>query len=324
MRRPGYFDGRQIILEQIKKKGGWVNAHAHLDRAFSLTSGNFSFTGASLRQKWFLVDTLKRRAAVADIYSRMAYSLERLLSQGVQAVGTFIDVDEIVRDKAIKAAVKLKDRYHQQVKIKFINQVLKGVIDKNAYEWFKVGAEFVDIIGGLPGKDKGQEEKHLDILFDIAQKMKKMLHVHVDQFNASDEKETELLVKKTNEYKMQGKVVAIHGISIGAHPRPYREKLYSKMKQAGVAIISCPSAWIDSRRNDKLSPTHNAVTPIDELVPAGVCVALGTDNITDIYKPFSDGDMWTELRFLLETCHFYDIDELVEITTTNGLKVLGI
>lgn len=324
MRRLSYFDGRQSILEQIRKKGGWVNAHAHLDRAFSLTSGNFSFTGTSLQQKWFLVDTLKRKSAATDIYSRMAYSLERLLSQGVQAVGTFIDVDEIIRDKAIKAAIKLRDRYHRQVKIRFINQVLKGVIDKKAYEWFKVGVQFVDIIGGLPGKDKGQEEKHLDILFNTAQKMKKMLHVHVDQFNTSDEKETELLVKKTDEYKMQGRVVAIHGISIGAHQRLYRKKLYSKMKQAGVAIISCPSAWIDSRRSDKLSPTHNAVTPIDELVPAGVCVALGTDNITDIYKPFSDGDMWTELRFLLETCHFYDISELVEIATTNGLKVLGI
>lgn len=324
MKRPDYFDAREIILKKIKLQGGWVNAHAHLDRAYTLTKNNFRFTGATLQQKWFLVDKYKKKSTVGQIYSRMAYTLEQLMAQGVQAVGTFIDVDEVVRDKAIKAAQKLKYNYGKKIKIRFINQVLKGVVEKTAREWFKVGTEFVDIIGGLPGKDKGHEEKHLDILFNTAQEMNKMLHVHVDQFNSASENETELLVKKTLHYKMQGKVVAIHGISISAHPLPYREKLYQKMKQAGVAIISCPSAWIDSRRSDKLSPTHNSVTPIDELVPAGVRVALGTDNIADIYKPFSDGDMWTELRFLLESCHFYDIDKLVEIATTNGLKVLGI
>jgi cytosine/adenosine deaminase-related metal-dependent hydrolase len=58
------------------------------------------------------------------------------------------------------------------------------------------------------------------------------------------------------------------------------------------------------------------------MIPAGVRVALGTDDIADIYKPFSDGDMWTELRFLLEATHLYDIDALTEIATTNGLKAL--
>ena len=58
--------------------------------------------------------------------------------------------------------------------------------------------------------------------------------------------------------------------------------------------------------------------------PEGIIVGLGTDNIYDLYKPFNDGDMWIELRVLLEACRFYDIDALVEIATTNGLKTLGI
>ena len=51
---------------------------------------------------------------------------------------------------------------------------------------------------------------------------------------------------------------------------------------------------------------------------------MGTDNIADMLKPFTDGDMWTELRFLLESCRFYEIEELVKIASTNGLKVLDI
>ena len=44
-----------------------------------------------------------------------------------------------------------------------------------------------------------------------------MVHVHVDQQNLTSEKETELLVNKTIEHDMQGKVVGIHGISIATH-----------------------------------------------------------------------------------------------------------
>jgi hypothetical protein len=34
--------------------------------------------------------------------------------------------------------------------------------------------------------------------------------------------------------------------------------------------------------------------------------------------------MWTELRFLLEACHFYDMDALTDIATTNGKAALYI
>ncbi|WBM73955.1 amidohydrolase family protein [Saprospira grandis] len=96
------------------------------------------------------------------------------------------------------------------------------------------------------------------------------------------------------------------------------------LKKAEVHIISCPTAWIDHNRTERLAPSHNSITPVDEMVPAGLNVAFGTDNICDIYKPFSDGDLWTEMRVMLEACHFYNVEELAKIATVNGLKALGI
>ncbi len=52
-------------------------------------------------------------------------------------------------------------------------------------------------------------------------------------------------------------------------------------------------------------------------------VAIGSDNIHDVYKPYSTGDMRTELKFLLEATHIYDQDVLVKIATENGRKVMG-
>ncbi|NMB83804.1 amidohydrolase family protein [Candidatus Roizmanbacteria bacterium] len=312
------------ILDNVKKRGGWVNAHAHIDRSFTLSNDNLKYVYRPLQEKWLLNDKLKRESTVDRIYDRMAFTTEKMIKQGVRVLGSFIDIDEVIEDKAIKAAQRLRDHYKKSIKIIFINQVLQGVIDKKAYSWFKIGSEFVDIIGGLPGKDKGKEEKHLEIILAAGKEMKKMVHVHVDQLNTAAEKESELLAKKTIEAKMCDRVVAIHGISLAAHKKQYRKRIYRLMKKAGITVIACPTAWIDSRRSEISSTTHNAVTPIDEMIPEGITVAIGTDNIVDIYKPFTDGDMWTELRFILESCHYYEINKLVDMATVNGLKVLGL
>jgi len=315
---------RELVLQKIKEKGGWVNTHSHLDRAYSLDEKTFSYTNSYLKEKWHLVDEMKRASTVEIIYGRMERALNHFLDQGTQAIGTFIDVDEVIQDRSIIAAQKLIENYGKDIEIRFANQVLKGVIDPLAREWFNRSLEFVDIIGGLPAKDFGREEEHLDILLSTAKEKNKLVHVHVDQFNTDEEKETELLARKTIEHGMQGKVSAVHSISVAAHPKKYRQELYKLMKEADLMVISCPTAWIDHNRTERLAPSHNSMTPVDEMIPAGLTVAFGTDNINDIYKPFSDGDLWTELRVMLESCHFYDIENLSEIATNNGLRVLGI
>jgi cytosine deaminase len=315
---------KQVVIGKIHQRGGWVNTHAHLDRAYTLTDENFQYVNAPLKDKWYLIDKMKREATPDEIYGRMARAVEYFLEQGTQALGTFIDVDEVIEDKAIIAAQKLRDNYGKDIKLRFVNQVLKGVIEPKARYWYDIAVQFVDIIGGLPAKDSGREDEHLDILLSTGKSMGKMVHVHVDQFNTDEERETELLTRKTIEHGMQGRVAAVHCISVAAHPRAYRHQLYAMMKDAGVMVISCPTAWIDHNRTEKLAPSHNSITPVDEMAPLGLIVGFGTDNISDIYKPYSDGDLWTEMRVMLEACRLYDVDTLVNIATSNGLKVLGI
>jgi cytosine/creatinine deaminase len=324
MKKKQNWNLKNLVLEKIKDQGGWVNTHSHLDRAYTITPQSLGLGNKHLHKKWELVDELKKNSTVKQIYDRMAFALEKQLEQGVTVLASFIDVDEVVKDKAMKAAQKLRENYQKDLELLFINQALKGVLNPKARFWFEEALGFVDIIGGLPGKDAGKEAEHLDVLFGLAKKHDKMVHVHVDQLNTTQEKETELLIKKTEEYCLAGRVVAVHAVSLAAQPAKYRQKIYQQMQKNQMMVIVCPTAWIDSRRSEKLAPTHNAIAPVEELLEAKIPVAIGTDNIADIYKPFTDGEMWMELRFLLETCHFYDIKQLVNIATINGRKVLGL
>lgn len=319
-----YLDLKQQLLDKIKANGGWVNAHAHFDRAFTITEENFHLGSIDFQKKWELNQKIITESTTDQIYDRMALATEKMIEQGVYAVATFIDVNPGVKDRSIKAAEKIREKYKSDIVIKFINQTLTGVIEKESRSWFEVGADFVDIVGGLPSKDVGHESEHLDIILAAAKRRNKMIHVHVDQLNDPKEHETELLTDKTVEHGMQGKVVAIHSISVSSQNKEYRSELYKKMRAAGVMVVANPTAYIDDGRKETMVPSHNSATPVDEMVPAGITVALGTDNIADLHKPFTDGNMWIELRVLLEACRFQDIDELVKIATTNGRKVLGI
>jgi cytosine deaminase len=312
------------LIHKIYDKGGWVNTHAHFDRAYSLDKKSIEHIHSPLKQKWDLVDTLKRESSVDDVYERMEKATTHMIHQGVVAFGSFIDVDEAIEDKAILAAEKLRSKLGMSIRMKFINQTLKGVLDKEARYWFDKSLEFVDIIGGLPAKDQGRESEHLDLILSAGKRLNKRVHVHVDQFNTDQESETELLARKVIEHGMEGKVTAVHCISVAAHKKEKREHIYKLMKEADLSVISCPIAWIDHPRTERLAPSHNAITPVDEMIQHGITVAIGTDNISDIYKPFGDGDMWTEVKLLLEACKIYDVEKVSDIASVNGIKVLGL
>ena len=323
-------DPKQTLTEIVAAEGGWVNAHAHIDRSYIINRDNWRRTNDALSTKWDLTDEYKSTASVSTIAGRMSMVIEHLLEQGGQALGSFIDCDSVVEDKSVRAAEIVKERYGDELDLVFMNQPIKGLMNDTERKWFEYAADFVDAIGGLPERDGHSDplldrsDAHFDAIFDIAAARGKPLHIHIDQANLPTQRDTERAIAKTHEYGYAGKVTLVHCISLAAQPKPYRDHVYTDLADQDIGIVTCPTAWIDHDRNETLTPTHNAITPVDEMLRAGVRVAIGTDNIADIYKPFSDGDMWTELRFLLEATHTYDLQALARIATVNGLRVLGL
>ena len=84
------------------------------------------YHNSNLQQKWDLVDEVKRTSSVDDYYARFCQSIELMISQGVTAFGTFVDIDPICEDRAIIAAHKAREVYKHDIILKFANQTLKG------------------------------------------------------------------------------------------------------------------------------------------------------------------------------------------------------
>ncbi len=61
---------QKIILQKITDNGGWVNAHAHFDRAFTVAPDLLTTALASLKDKWYLLDEIKK------LQQRIRYIIE--------------------------------------------------------------------------------------------------------------------------------------------------------------------------------------------------------------------------------------------------------
>ena len=320
------FNPNEKLIQKIKEKGGFINAHAHFDRAYTVTEDNMEkVVNYHLFDKWEFVDKFKKTATPENYLENIISAIRCQINYGVKGALTFIDVDSVCGFKALEAAQKAKTIYKDRFDLKICSQALKGVIRPEENRLLRKALEmnYLDVIGGLPRADAGYEQSHLDQILFLGKEYGKRVHVHVDQLNDPLEKETELLARRTMHWNMEGRVTAVHGISIAAHEKDYRGRVYKMSRDAGLSFITCPTAWIDSRRKEWPTPTHNSITPVEEMLKYGLTVAIGSDNIHDVYKPFSDGNMYTELKFLLECLHLYDIDALVDIATKNGRLVIG-
>lgn len=308
---------------QILQKGGFVNAHSHLDRANTADFFSKEEKRKFLKEKWKLVDKIKKTSSKFNYLVRINKALYDQAMLGTRYICSFIDIDSVVESKAILPALELSDGV-KNIDLSVASQTLKGVLSHEERSLIEEHLEDIHIIGSLPGADRGKESEHLDCVMGWAKEYNKRLHVHVDQLNTPLEKETELLARKTIEWGLEGRVTAIHSISLACHPKSYREEVYKISKDANLSFITCPSAWIDHPRREDLAPIHNSITPVDELIEHDLIVAIGSDNIHDVYKPYCDGDMMFELRMLLEACKIYDENELIKIATDNGKEVLGL
>ena len=311
------------LKSKISFKGGFVNAHAHLDRANTARFFSREEQYRFLEEKWKLVDKIKKESDFWTYETRIGKAIDDQIAGGTRIICSFIDVDDVASNRAIIAARQVSQE-RTDATFLIACQTLKGVLDSTQDLLIRNCLGYINIIGSLPGGDKGREDEHIDKILTWGKQYKKRVHVHVDQLNTQAEKETEWLARKTIEHGMEGKVSAIHSISLACHPKNYRNEVYKMCKDAGLSFICCPSAWIDHPRREDLAPIHNAITPVDELLENDITVAIGSDNINDVYKPYADGDMMFELRLLLEACKIYDEDALVKIATENGKKVLGL
>ncbi|MFA4891563.1 MAG: amidohydrolase family protein [Candidatus Gracilibacteria bacterium] len=337
------FPFKEYFFEEVKSlvdgsggvMKGMVSAHAHLDRAFTLTRDIWDQSMALMEEKWVLVDAIRKKNATdpAGMKERVRGVLDMMIEQGVAVFHTHVDADLNTELKVVEAMAELRDEYKDRLVLRLCAHPAQGFLNedgsghnKKKIEIFEKACSICDGVGGLPSADRRMASgdgdlKHMDVIFGIAKNLGKDLDVHIDQENNPLERDTDKLIAKTREHGYEGHVNFLHCISVAAQKKSVRTEIIKGLKDVGANVIVCPTAALAMKQHDdKTSPVHNSIAPVPELVEAGVNVAFGFDNISDVYQPEISGDVWEEVRVLASACRYYKVSELAKILTLNGYK----
>lgn len=331
MQKP--FPFKDLFFEEIKKTQGMANCHAHLDRAYTLTPDIWKQASALMEEKWVLNRDIKKKHTEESLTERFAYCIENFLNQGIVACRTHVDADSVVGMLVVETAAKMRDKYKDKFTLQLVAHPLEGFLnsdntdfDKNKTDLFEKACAICDVVGGLPSRDRQMDngdKKHADFLFSIAKNSGKDIDVHIDQENNPDEKDSEWFLDKIIENKMQGRVTLVHAISVSCQSKNDRERIYKKMADTETNVTVCPKAAISMKQfKNKSAPIHNSIAQVDELLEAGVNVSIGTDNISDIFVPENNGDLFEDILVLASACRLYNIEKLARIATINGYKTM--
>ena len=127
--RSDMFNPNDKLKQKIKEKGGFINAHAHFDRAYTVTEDNMQkVVNYHLFDKWQFVDKFKKEATSEEYLKNIVSAIRGQMNYGVKGALTFIDIDTISEFKAIEAAQQAKRLYKGKFDLKICSQALKGVI----------------------------------------------------------------------------------------------------------------------------------------------------------------------------------------------------
>ena len=300
----------------ITLKGGYKPLHAHLDKSNVVTPELLKKAqSASMQEKWYLYRDLKNNYTFEDVYNRSKKSLEIFIKQECPVIRTFVDADAFVGQMCIDALCKLKEDYSELINIEIAIQPLEGLLKVSSRSIFEEACSKADLVGALPSRDNDPEE-HLRIIFDIASKYKLPVDAHLDQLNSPHEKETELFLNIKKECNFNYSTNSVHSISLACHNLEYQNYIASRLANEDVGLIICPSAALSMKKINRSSPIHNSIAPLDVLLNNNVKCAIGVDNISDLFMPLVDGDMWFESRLLMEATRIYDLDTISTLATT--------
>jgi len=338
---------KKLLLAAVGNYGGWFNAHAHIDRADTLDERYLAHkimdpieaSSYPLSVKQSMTGDLHTGPAYEkeDLERRMDEMLDLMKGLGVRRLDSFIDVTgDRVKLTALDVALELKKKYEGEVDFRPAAYPIFGFKDSDPERWelFVEGAKKADYIGTLPERDARPHhigyDEHMRRVIALGQKLKKEVHMHVDQANDPRERGTETLIEavrwlgspETPESK-EGRpsVWAVHSISPSTYDEDRFRRMLDGLLEHNIGVICCPIAAISMRQLRPIStPTYNSIARVLEMAEAGVNVAVGSDNIWDVYVPTGTPDMSEEFCVLSNAVRFYYPDILAKIGTGTHLN----
>ncbi|MDQ0270421.1 amidohydrolase [Cytobacillus purgationiresistens] len=279
----------------------FTEKHCHLDKTLlgdrwrSVTPANHIFERLEIEKNTLpsLETTTKERAEkLIDIY----------LKNGVTHIRTHVDIYPEVGLSNLKEVQKALHTFEGKLSYEIVAFPQHGFLRSNSLQLVREALQQgACIIGGVdPATVDGDIEASLQAMVDLAVAENAGIDLHLHDADHLGIYTIKRLAKLTKEAGLQGRVTISHAYCLGEIPREQVKSVAEQLADAGITIVT--SVPIDSN-----------LPPVELLRSEDVPVAIGCDNIFDVWSPFGNGDIleragrlaeiskWTDERSLAQT-----------------------
>ncbi len=291
----GPSDGRVIDAAGGLVTESFCNTHLHLDKVFTLASlGDHAldfYQGDGMGKAMSAIDAaaeVKRSQNVEQMIEYVRRAVAMAAFYGNTHIRAFADVDSKAGVRGVEVLCAVRNEFAGIVDIQVVAFPQDGIIkEAGTFELLQRSLELgADVVGGIPWIEftESAMADHVRIAFDLAQAHDKDVSMLLDDAGDPGLRTLEMIAVEATERGWTGRALAHHCRAMALYPEPYFERLVALLRAAQVSVISDPHT----------GPLHARV---QELLAAGVNVALGQDDISDAYYAFGRNNM-LEVAFL--------------------------
>lgn len=300
------------ILDELPKKDAkhllvlpsFIEKHCHLDKTLlgdqwrAVTPASTIFERLEIEKE--VLSSLHTRAQqraeqLLDIYSKT----------GVTHVRTHVDVYPEVGLENLEQVKRALQTFEGKLSCEIVAFPQQGLLRSKSKqlvrEALRQGASFV---GGVdPATVDGDLEASLQEMVELAVEGNAGIDLHLHDADHLGVFTIKRLAQLTQEAGLQGKVSVSHAFGLGDISQAEAEEMGEILADAGISIITSV-------------PINRKFPPVGLLHHKGVTVAVGCDNIMDVWSPFGNGDIlervgrlaeisgWVDERALAQTLQF--------------------
>ncbi|MBB3111627.1 cytosine deaminase [Paenibacillus phyllosphaerae] len=309
---------------------GFVDAHMHLDKAYSLPWVR-NRTGT-------LLEAIVNYRSVAPSFTkevireRIVKASLRAASYGSAVLRSHLDVPvHLGRDiamRTIEAALEAREIVNgaldiQYFPIFYFDQAKEREWTDFAAEALRIG---IDGVGGAPHLSPDPQAS-LAWAFKLATAFDKPVDLHTDESDDPSVKTIEVYCEHAERFGYAGRATAGHLCSLSAMEQDEAERLIARMAECGIAAVTLPAVNLYLQGRGDRGNVRRGVTRVRELLEAGVLVAAASDNIQDPFHPFGRGDMLQNGLMTAYAAHMAreeDIGTVLRMLTSIPAAITGV
>jgi len=270
----------------------FIDPHHHLDCAFLSEPPNLSGT---LEEAIQLNARLKVSRSDEDIYENACRALRMAVRNGTGWMRSHTDIDSVSKLKLLNPILEAKEKFRGLVDVQIVAFPQLGLVaDPQSIHLLRAAMrEGADVVGGMPHAEATPQDatNHIEIAFQIAKEFNADIDMHVDETDDPNSRTLELLADATIRHAYQRRVTAAHCCALTAYPDDYAIRVIKKVAQAQINVITNPLVNLYLQGRHDKQPVRRGITRVKELLEAGVNVACGSDDISNLFFPFGRMDM---------------------------------